>query len=243
MTRPLLLAGALLGIAGGLRGQDRSLDDSLEKIQKEFNRALSRAGKNPPDRATIDDLVERAIALGIDQKSERAGFEPWYFVLDLVPHVAPEKQAGLYAEAMDALIEGWLDDDRMAYFLMNPPWYLPESLQPKAKEYAEWIARDSKARGVQFAKGWCRCCDAMATVIDASAAAPLIAELEALQKQCATIPDLGRKWSSMVDDVLDQLKVIGTPARETAGIDLDGVAFKLSDYRGKVVLLDFWGYW
>ena len=30
---------------------------------------------------------------------------------------------------------------------------------------------------------------------------------------------------------------------EIAGEDLAGVAFKLSDYRGKVVLLDFWGYW
>lgn len=26
-------------------------------------------------------------------------------------------------------------------------------------------------------------------------------------------------------------------------VDADGVAFKLSDYRGKVVLLDFWGFW
>ncbi|MFM7298716.1 MAG: peroxiredoxin family protein, partial [Planctomycetota bacterium] len=25
--------------------------------------------------------------------------------------------------------------------------------------------------------------------------------------------------------------------------DTDGVKFKLSDYRGKVVMLDFWGFW
>ena len=36
---------------------------------------------------------------------------------------------------------------------------------------------------------------------------------------------------------------IGAPAPEIAAKDLDGVAFKLSDYRGKVVLLDFWGHW
>ena len=36
---------------------------------------------------------------------------------------------------------------------------------------------------------------------------------------------------------------VGESAPEIEGKDLDGVAFKLSDYRGKVVLLDFWGNW
>ncbi|MBT7257007.1 MAG: redoxin domain-containing protein [Planctomycetaceae bacterium] len=32
-------------------------------------------------------------------------------------------------------------------------------------------------------------------------------------------------------------------APEIAAEDIDGVKFKLSDYRGKVVVLDFWGDW
>ena len=36
---------------------------------------------------------------------------------------------------------------------------------------------------------------------------------------------------------------IGRKAPEIDGEDLDGIPFKLSDYRGKVVLLDFWGFW
>ena len=36
---------------------------------------------------------------------------------------------------------------------------------------------------------------------------------------------------------------IGMEAPDIEGSDLDGVDFKLSDYRGKVVLLDFWGNW
>ena len=36
---------------------------------------------------------------------------------------------------------------------------------------------------------------------------------------------------------------IGMPAPDIVGADVDGVAFKLSDYRGKVVVLDFWGFW
>ncbi|MBL8825168.1 MAG: redoxin domain-containing protein [Planctomycetia bacterium] len=36
---------------------------------------------------------------------------------------------------------------------------------------------------------------------------------------------------------------IGQMAPQISGEDVDGVAFKLSDYRGKVVVLDFWGFW
>lgn len=36
---------------------------------------------------------------------------------------------------------------------------------------------------------------------------------------------------------------IGKVAPDIEGEDIDGVPFKLCDYRGKVVLLDFWGDW
>jgi hypothetical protein len=36
---------------------------------------------------------------------------------------------------------------------------------------------------------------------------------------------------------------VGCEAPDIAAKDVDGVDFKLSDYRGKVVLLDFWGFW
>jgi hypothetical protein len=36
---------------------------------------------------------------------------------------------------------------------------------------------------------------------------------------------------------------VGKTPPEIEGEDIDGVKFKLSDYRGKVVLLDFWGHW
>ena len=36
---------------------------------------------------------------------------------------------------------------------------------------------------------------------------------------------------------------IGEMAPEIEGVDLDGVEFKLSDYRGQVIMLDFYGDW
>ena len=38
-------------------------------------------------------------------------------------------------------------------------------------------------------------------------------------------------------------KAVGAPAPPTQGIDADGTVFSLADYKGKVVLLDFWGNW
>jgi hypothetical protein len=37
--------------------------------------------------------------------------------------------------------------------------------------------------------------------------------------------------------------IVGKPAPDIEGEDLDGKRFKLSDHRGKVVVLDFWGHW
>jgi cytochrome oxidase Cu insertion factor (SCO1/SenC/PrrC family) len=36
---------------------------------------------------------------------------------------------------------------------------------------------------------------------------------------------------------------VGDTAPDIEGTDADGRAFRLSDYRGKVVLLDFWASW
>jgi len=50
---------------------------------------------------------------------------------------------------------------------------------------------------------------------------------------------------SMVGEKIDLREkfAIGMVAPDIVGIDIDGVAFKLSDYKGKVIFLDFWGDW
>jgi hypothetical protein len=52
---------------------------------------------------------------------------------------------------------------------------------------------------------------------------------------------LAARSKSMAAD--DRSLAIGSVAPEIAGFDLDGAPFRLSDYRGKVVVLDFWGDW
>jgi hypothetical protein len=76
-------------------------------------------------------------------------------------------------------------------------------------------------------------------------------EVEALYEQVVkdfadATDSEGNKLSELAKDKLEALRnpiVVGKPAPEIEGEDIDGVKFKLSDYRGKVVLLDFWGNW
>ena len=75
------------------------------------------------------------------------------------------------------------------------------------------------------------------------------AEAEALLKRVsAEYGDVQNRGVSLKAAVpgelyeIDHLS-IGQPAPEILGRDIDGRAFRLSDYRGKVVMLDFWGHW
>jgi len=55
----------------------------------------------------------------------------------------------------------------------------------------------------------------------------------------------GQKFADSAASVIFEIEnlSIGSEAPDIEAEDLDGVVFKLSDYRGKVVVLDFWGHW
>jgi hypothetical protein len=73
------------------------------------------------------------------------------------------------------------------------------------------------------------------------------------EDRSAAAADLQKVASVATDaDILVQAKdalfelenlQVGCTAPDIVAKDTDGVDFKLSDYRGKVVLLDFWGFW
>jgi hypothetical protein len=70
---------------------------------------------------------------------------------------------------------------------------------------------------------------------------------EQIIKEYADVSDLqggtiGKAAEGRVEALRNPV-LLGKAAPEIAGEDIDGTKFKLSDYRGKVVLLDFWGNW
>ena len=70
-------------------------------------------------------------------------------------------------------------------------------------------------------------------------------ELEMIE---TTLSDYVSDTEALLKTVKSKLFVVknlsvGKVAPDIVGTDVDGVEFKLSDYRGKVVFLDFWGDW
>lgn len=74
----------------------------------------------------------------------------------------------------------------------------------------------------------------------------MLATLKELKEKHPEVNAQGnRKLKDVIDGPIFELEhlQVGSIAPEIEGADFDGVEFRLSDYRGKVVMLDFWGQW
>lgn len=69
--------------------------------------------------------------------------------------------------------------------------------------------------------------------------------LEQILAQYATVPGKRKSLGDYAKGELFELRqlAVGKVAPNIVGEDVDGVPFQLSDYRGKVIFLDFWGFW
>jgi septal ring-binding cell division protein DamX len=90
--------------------------------------------------------------------------------------------------------------------------------------------------------------DAASAMDAASTSKKVEAILDAVVKdERAASVDAGRgvSYADMAKKELFEIRnlSVGCKAPEITGPDVDGVTFNLSDYRGKVVFLDFWGHW
>jgi hypothetical protein len=68
---------------------------------------------------------------------------------------------------------------------------------------------------------------------------------ERISKDFADVRRYNSSLADLAKGALNEIRFlgIGKVAPDIAADDIDGKPFKLSDYRGKVVMLDFWGNW
>ena len=199
---------------------------------------MELARKYPKDPATIDSLVWVLV-------------NPWSG-----PHA--EKN---YAEAIEILTRDFLQDEKLvdACGALRYPFNSTVSaggLHPGAERLLQTALEQSPSRNV---KG--TACFSLASYLNAHSgwrtggmsqqevdamAAESVRRFEQVIEQFADVKGGGpHALGGLAEAALFENRnlVVGKVAPEITGDDLDGAPLKLSDYRGKVVVLNFWASW
>jgi len=140
--------------------------------------------------------------------------------------------ARLFKEYADA---AWAATDLVALIPRQRSWFDEEWVRTKLDE----LATKSKTPDVSAAAYYelaRRLNGSRSSAEDKARAAELFEKIERDYAGTAAAKTLAVKQDA------GGYEVGGTPD-DFEATDADGVKFKLSDYRGKVVMLDFWGFW
>lgn len=200
----------------------------------------------PPFGATAN-LLE-----AVSKRAETAGDDPavpdllgWLATSQVFP--ANAKVTEISKAASTKLIEKYPDNPAVVRICQM----LARSRAPKDAEQLKAIAEKATSPKVKaeavYAMG-----QQMSSQLDALADKPDELEKVAVQaeKVLTDAVDLfgkaelaARKEAAQLELTAFKTTRVGKEAPEIKAEDLDGKEFKLSDYRGKVVMLDFWGHW
>ena len=205
----------------------KSLLDEYRQAQQEFFRPWRESGQKldytkHPDRtygAKFQALAEK-----------HPGTEAAAQALVQVLRLGPAKSA-----ALETLLKKHIGSPALKDAVWNLRW------QPGGKKALTEIAEKSPHADV---RGLALLTYAQ-TLKDTDRAAALEA-FGKIKEDYGTVPyradvTLGAKADA---EIFELTKLaIGQPAPEIEGEDIDGSPMKLSDFKGKVVVLDFWGDW
>ncbi len=238
-----VLAATLLLFAPTLLSAQQDPKAAYDDLAKAFNKAIAQwqeeaqqaqqAGKKipaPPTKEFIGQAQELATSFAGKDEAVR-------FLAFIVKSASNERNA------VKKAVETLATDHAKSKAIGEALPFLPNALRFGAQTQVMALLD-------QFATGNADTdCQAQARIT--RGALRLRSEDEAVRKQAEQ--DL-REVAKLTknEELLTQAKdalfeiehlQVGCAAPEIAGVDVEGVPFKLGDYRGKVVLLDFWGFW
>jgi hypothetical protein len=185
------------------------------------------------------------LAAGVAEKAKKNLDHPkalpilmWVLSQTLYSGNIPD-QAKLYDSTVDLIMERWADKPEVAPLAQ----YLPQDTNPAwAEKHLRTLMEKNSSADVKLDAKF-----GLATVLKNKDEA---SQPEAEKLMESVIEDFSKNPAKkqMVEQIkkdLDDMKIrgIGKPVPDIAGADLDDKDFKLSDYKGKVVLIDFWGFW
>ena len=183
-------------------------------------------------------FVDRFRELAFESAGSESGVTAWVWVANLSMENNRSEEA---AEALAVLVEDHLDSPQLENVATN--------LRYRGSMLAPGVARAT----LQKIRSGSPLTDVQATATFSLASLLMDSAAEADKAQCRELfvelttkyADAPGGWAERAKGMLFELEnlQVGMLAPDFSAVDQDGVAWKLSDYRGKVVIVDFWGFW
>jgi len=238
-------------------------EETVRTVQSEYaalqNKRYEEQRKNPPAPGVAPmPLVSEEEAVGFIERcwkiydrssGEPAEYEALTAILNLSTSMQSTRLEKEWREAIGHLRESFMDDPRMAELIQRLP--APRRITKEGDAFVEEVEQKSKVPAVAASLAFKKLQPELSSFsqdqLDAKGEKALAEKLNELAAKYggekvpfreATYAEFAKKTIY----AMEHLKV-GAVAPEIEAADLDGVTFKLSDYRGKAVMLDFWGYW
>jgi hypothetical protein len=250
---------ALLVLAFGASAQSSAdAKKELEAIQKELKqeyKELRAATKEAADDEAADALYRefqegvlpefagRYAAVARANSGSDVAIEAWMHVFELVQQ---GYTGAVASEALKTLTADYMQSSELTKLAMTLRYCAPGLGEESVLSSLRSIATGSPHRETKAAALF-----NLGAVLGEERAAndPKLAEAKKVLAQLADYADVeymgGRSYAEVAATFVFALEnlVVGKPCPDFGAVDAEGAGFKLNDYKGKVVLVDFWGFW
>jgi len=220
----------------------QELNDLQEQLVKDWRAEMTKAREDAKAgrkgarairmRPDYGPLAEKALAYAKDFAGKDEAVDFLIMVINLDQTRA--------RPALEVLMADHIDSPKLAE-MGRMILYLDRIVTPEFAKDAQAKLMKSKSADV---RGWALFAVHQSTIESADLDGDAYkAARTKLMAAAAEVED--KDLANQITGAIDEREKfgIGCTAPDIAGLDLDGVAFKLSDYRGKVIFLDFWGDW
>ena len=245
-ARPLPVPGSFQGPGVS----EPSVLAELASFRQDMQSMLSRAASVEDERKSEEILktenpvpayVAKFRLLAEKKPKSRQELESLITIVRIADDDSPESKAAL-KWAFPRILENYADSEQLGSLLLE----LCRSESPEAQTFIRGAIAKSPDKTVKgfgdFALGVSLLANPRTRGRSESEA---IAAMEKAVKECGSLEFGDESFREMVEPLLARIKSysVGRMAADIVGKDSKGQPLRLSDYRGKVVVLDFWADW
>lgn len=231
------------------------IDDRVAVLFNDFRRSheefLALVSREPDEdkqknlvrtKNPLADHAPKFLDFAEKNPKSDAGFQALYLICYLARNIPAEKTAEYVKRAAALLVADYVDRELLGDLAIALASFRDES----AREFLRNLLDKSPQRKV---KGIA--CYSLAQSLAVEAEQKPVDEaqiISLLERVVADFSDIIVGDSTLGEraepDLFERkFLAVGKPAPEIEAVDIDGKTFKLSDFKGRVVLLDFWADW